>query len=37
MIIADDIQVSESALKLDKEMENLSKEERREYLQKICY
>jgi DNA-directed RNA polymerase beta subunit len=34
MIIADDIQVSESALKLEpKEMEGLSKEERSEYLQ----
>ena len=33
MVIADDMQVSESALKLDsKEMEGLSKEEREEYL-----
>ncbi|MDR0900285.1 MAG: DNA-directed RNA polymerase subunit B'' [Methanobrevibacter sp.] len=34
MVVADDIQVSEAALKLDsKEMEGLSKEEREEYLQ----
>jgi DNA-directed RNA polymerase beta subunit len=37
MIIADDIQVSEAVLKLDsKEMEDLSKEEREEYLQKAA-
>ncbi|WP_409200605.1 DNA-directed RNA polymerase subunit B'' [Methanobrevibacter sp. DSM 116169] len=37
MIIADDIQVSEEALKLDpKEMDGLSKEERNEYLQKAA-
>jgi DNA-directed RNA polymerase beta subunit len=34
MVVADDIQVSEAALKLDsKEMESLNKEEREEYLQ----
>lgn len=37
MIIADDIQVSESALKLDpKEMEGLSKEEKGKYLQEAA-
>ena len=37
MIIADDIQVSESSLKLDqKEMEGMDKEERREYLQRAA-
>ncbi|MEA4956190.1 DNA-directed RNA polymerase subunit beta [bioreactor metagenome] len=37
MVVADDIQVSEAALKLDsKEMEGLNKEEREEYLQKAA-
>lgn len=37
MVVADDIQVSEAALKLDsKEMESLNKEEREEYLQKAA-